>query len=283
MTLTSTYDVEYDGVLIADGDRRSVISAKIFENPEIRSSDQVRGQLDGLFPGQDLYGGRTIELEIEVWGETEEDFYQSYYEVLGAVRKRVDEKLLKVRLPQWPDLQVACRPRRVSGPVVEVQFDLWVSRVVVQFFSTDPRLYAAAESTGTAQVTSFSNGLQFDLTFDMTFGGIGTSNMILARNDGTYETPWRATINGPIVNPQIESVEQGKIIKFSGTVNDGESLIVVSRPSSLVLLNGTASRYSWIEDSDQWFMLQPGDNQIRFSGSSSGSPTLVLQWRSAWV
>lgn len=284
MALTNDYDVEYDGTLLVDGDTRLLVNMRPFTMPPIRVTDQVRGQQDGLFVGRDLYGGRTIDMVVEVWGETESAFRTSYQDLLDAVVLRRTEKVLKMRLPEWTqDLRSNVKPRRVSGPVIDVRFDHYVGVVNLQFFSTDPRLYDDTEQTDTAGLPTSEEGMEFNATFNLVFGAVSASNSITANNAGNYETPWTATITGPVDNPKIQHVGQNKTIELVGSVGAGETLVVSSPPTSTVLLNGTSSRYSWLQDTEQWFLLDPGDNEIRFLGSSAGSPTLELAWRSAWV
>lgn len=286
MALVTDYDFELDGVLIcsgADTTQKELVSSKLFGMDGVRSSDKVRGQRDGLYPGIDYYAGRVIELEIEVWGNDTASFRTEYLALMSALRLRRTEVLLKVKLPGWPDLRVSCRPRRVAGPTIDQTFNLSKANVTVQLDASDPRIYADTQSSGTATLTGSTSGLVFPATFNMTFGGITTSSVVIASNTGNYETPWTATINGPVTNPYIEHIEQGKLLRFTGSLASGESLVVSSPPSGAVLLGGTSSRYSWLQDASQWFLLDPGLNSVRLGGSSAGAPTMDLVWRSAWV
>lgn len=284
--LTSNYEFEYDGYQLCSGgelDKTLLLKAEIFDMPEIRVTDKVRGNLDGLITGNDLYGARRIVLELEVWGDSEADFRSEYLGILQALKKTTTEKVLRFKLPGWDDLQIQCKPRRVVGPVIDQAFPFNRGVIAVEFVASDPRVYLDSESTGLASFVGVNLGMQFNATFDLTFGGLSSSNIILALNQGSYEAPWRAVINGPVTNPSIENVTLGKMLTFTGVVNTGETLTVRSQPEATVLLNGTASRYNWLQDATQWFMMAPGINSIRFNGTSGGSPTMNFFWRSAWT
>lgn len=282
MTVSTNYEIEFGGVKIADGDKRIITSFAPFESPTIRSSDQLRGQQDGLFPGTDYYGDRTVTLELELWGDDETDFYNAYSQVRNACVLSV-EKTLEFKVPGFPEnLTMMARCRKVSGLIIDQSFDLQVGKMVLQFTSTDPRLYGVAQSS----VTNFVGtqpGRTYNLTFDRNFGGVVASNTINAVNNGNYNAPWSARIDGPVTNPSIEHADLGKIVQLIGTVNTGEYIQVSSPPYSTIMLGGTASRYSWLQNSANWFLLRPGSNNIRFNGTSAGTPTMTLSWKSAWV
>lgn len=282
--LVDDYDFEYDGLLLVGDGAREFMSCNVMDSPEIRVSDRVRGQLDGEFQGTDYYAGRTFVLTVEVWGENESQFLSSYRDLQAKVRLQRTEIPLAFRLPGWEtDLFINCKPRAVSGPMINLEFGFYRGEVAVQFHATDPRIYSLTELTGQALIMSTSDGMEFNLVFDLSFGGLSVSNSILATNTGSYETPWEAVITGPITNPKIEHVEQGKTLEFAGTLAADEFLVIQSKPRANILLGGTASRYSWLLDSSQWFMLTPGLNTIRFQGSTVGSPTMDFSWRSAWA
>lgn len=282
--LVANYDFEYKSTLICNGGTYVLVSGRVLDSPEIRTSDRVRGQLDGLFPGTDYYGKRTIELEIEVWCETEAEFKTSVAALKAALVLQRSESPLAFKLPGWSNnFIVNCKPRRVAGPTVNLQYDFFVGTVIVQLEATDPRLYGATLQTATVNLASAGSGLTFNVTPNISFGGISTSNIIEATNSGNYEAPWVAKITGPITNPSIENINAGKILQLNGSLALGEVLYIYSPPASSVLLGNTATRYSWIANTEQWFMLLPGQNQVRLGGSSAGTPTLQLDWRSAWV
>ena len=285
MTVTNFYDIEFAGQLICDGVNKTVLDFDPFTMPNVRTSDRDRGQDDGMFPGTDYFGARTINLAIEITGEAELDFYQAYQEVLSACRKTSADQVLKFKLPGWPDvLQVNARVRRLAGLNINTVFDLAGPVVVqVQFECVDPRIYAEAEQQEIVGIVGVQSGRTYDLTFNRSFGGLVASNVIVANNAGNYDAPWTARIDGPVTNPQIENSDTGQILSMNGAVATGEFIEVSSAPYKTIMLAGTATRYQWLIDSSKWFLLAPGNNNIRFNGSSAGSPTMTFTWHSVWA
>lgn len=283
MTVTLDYEIEFGGVKIADGNTRQIVMFAPFESPEIRSSDTARGQQDGLFAGSDLYGGRTIEMELELWAENSADFYTAYTTVMNACVKGI-ELPLEFKLPGWSDNLIAyARCRKVSGLVVDQLHDLNKGTCVLQFTTTDPRLYSASQSSAVVALAGSQPGRTYSRTYSRSYGGIVTSNIINATNAGNYDAPWEARIDGPVTNPRVENADTGQTITLNATIAAGEFVVVSSAPYSTVMLAGTSTRYLWLAGTSEWFMLAPGNNSIRFGGTSAGAPTMTFTWRSAWV
>ncbi len=90
-----------------------------------------------------------------------------------------------------------------------------------------------------------------------------------------------AVINGPVVDPFLENTATGEIVRLTGTLDAGDYLVVDS-DARTVLLNGTASRYSWVSPGSTWWQLEPGANSVRY-GATSGSGTGTLTSRSVWI
>jgi len=111
------------------------------------------------------------------------------------------------------------------------------------------------------------------------FGSAGTGGSISVTNSGNFPAPWVATIIGPVTNPVLTC--NGQSVTFNGTVNAGETLVVDSLGRS-VLLNGTASRYSWVAATSQWFELPVGVSSVNF-GATSGTGTCNFSYRSTWL
>lgn len=251
--------------------------------PDVRSSDQPRSRQHGEFAGIDLLGGRDIDVQITVTAKHPDDTtWQALSQALVAGLPQ--ELPLTMQIPGVAlgnELQVQARVRRLSLPV-DMDYYVGVGRGAVSFHLTDPRLYSSTEtSLSVNQAAPDGSGLTFNATFPLTFGGGSSGGQVVATNDGEFAAPWVATLSGPVTNPRLENVTSGEIISFDGTVNSGETL-VVSSLNRTVLLNGTASRYSWLEQGSTWFDLAPGNNTIRFAGTS-GTGSMTFVFRSAWI
>jgi hypothetical protein len=292
--ITADYMCHYGGELLSGGgvaigqgtNGVEIVRIDPWSNAPIRSSDINRPLADGQFPGEDYNAGRFIVIDFELWGSTDAELADNWEKVLQFTRRRRDERDLVFRIPGWDDdFYCLARPRARTGLVYDTP--TIVGRRAtgsVQFYATDPRLYGNTLQLQQGGLAVASGGLTFNATANFVFGSSGSSGILDCTNEGIYPSFANFVITGPVTNPSIEnqSLSTIKTLEFIGTVNTGETLEINSQDRT-VLLNGTASRYSWLDDPTQWFRLQNGSNDIVFRGTSAGSPTLDVEWRDAWA
>lgn len=275
--VTDDYEIEFNGQQIGGASNISVVSFTPFENPEMRVSDFARPLDDGLFPGNDYYGGKSFILEMEV-----DSGWTGVRAALAAFQTS-DEMPIVFQLPTIGKLQINCRVRRRSSLPIDIGYVVGSSTTVsVEFFATDPRVYSLTKHTSVATLAASTAGLTFDATPNFVFGG-ATSSTVVVDNAGTYATHPLIVITGAIDNPVLENVTSGKLLQFAGSLASGDTLSV-DFLNRTVILNGTASRYSWVVDSSAWWDLAPGNNSIRLGGSAgSPVPTATISWYDAFV
>ena len=289
--LTSDFQVYYRGVTWGDGDHE-LVKLDIFNGAEVRSNDTDLPTHHGQQFGVDYASGRAVTMEVELWSDTAEGLQVRIQEWLAATTISEIEHPLIIKLPDWDDytdkVAIDVRPRRRSGPVIEVNTVVGhMARASCQFWATDPRLYSESVQTSLLTQAESSGGLTFDATPDFTFGVAGSGGTAVIDNTGNFESWPHYTITGPITNPSIEITDQNGFIwtlSFNGTVGTNDELHIDSHPRNrTVLLNGSASRYFWLQDPNGWRYLEPGSNQVTFRGTTAGSPTLLVEYKSAWL
>jgi hypothetical protein len=163
---------------------------------------------------------------------------------------------------------------------------LGTSPIQIQIQAGDPRQYGT-ESTDIKGLASVIGGMTFPLTFPQAFNESTTTvvDALVAANGGNIATPAVLTITGPVTNPAVEHVEQGKSLAFSIALSADQTL-VIDLLHRTVLLNGTTNRRNTMLNTSQWFLLQPGTNSLRYTGigaSSSGGGGTAWTTGEAWV
>lgn len=280
--ITQNYEVEFNGFLFNGANNFELVQLDMFSGAAMRSSDIARPLDHGMFKGNDFYADRVIPLHLEIWGTDDTTFKTALTKALTAFTTQVIELPLVTQLPIFGKVQSNVRVRRRSGVKQDLKYGLHVGDMVIEFVATDPRIYSNTLNSATSNLQSPTGGITFPLTFDLVFGS-STSPITNVTNNGTFETRPLVTITGPITNPNIENVTTGNILNLVGTIAAGDSLYV-DFLNHTILLNNTASRYSWLQNPQNWWTLIPGTNQIRFSGTAgAGTPTINIQWRDAYV
>ena len=299
-TLTTDYQVYYEGITWGLDDHE-LVTIDLFAGAEIRSTDMNIPVHDGQLFGVDYLGGKSVTLTVELWASTAEDLQLRIQEWLLATSKKELESELVVQLPNWDagsygsgsdKLSIWVRPRRRTGPVIDVNSVVGhTAKASVQFWATDPRLYSLPLQSVQISEASSSGGMTFDVTPDITFGVASSNGTAQIRNTGTVDTWPTYVIRGAVVNPSIEVVDQAGFVwtlALNGTLTTNDALQIKTHPRDRTILLGvqsnfTASRYSWLQDPNGWQAFEPGVNQVTFRGTSAGSPTLEIQYQSAWL
>ena len=296
--ITLDYQVEYNGVLfgsIADGAAAELVSFDMFSSPDVRSSDIAIPLADGMFAGDDYYGGKGMVMELEVWGASDAAYAANLKAVLDATSiQRSVELPLITQVPEWggnDKVRILARPRRRQGPVITLSNTVGrVAKIKVEFFSAVPRIESLTATTLTANTNSAQGGLTFDATPDFTFGTVGDDGAIFITPGGSTEVWPDMVINGRVIGPSIFWTDgtDSKTLDFSGrTVPSVSTLNIYSEPQRRsVLINDNNSRYFWLTDPTQWFSLTPGVvNTTVFRGTPDGltTPSLDVTYRDAWA
>ena len=283
--ITADYEMEFRGLLMGGTTDYSITGIDgLLGLPDIVSADQGRLRRHGLRAGDDFLQGRSVVVAMEVYASTEAGYTTAIQELKEALRPGVAEVPLVFRLPSvagGSPFRVDARVRRVSWPVTLGHF-FRRDEITVEFYSTDPRLYANSLSTDSATLPTAGGGLSFDATPDFSFGATSTGGELSLTNSGAWQTPVVFRIDGPVQTPRIIHNGLDKELELDLTVATGDYVLLDSE-SRTVLLNGTASRYSSLDSSSEWFDLEPGLNQISFRGATTAAGSIAATWRDAWV
>ena len=277
--------LQYNGVTL-DTAGMLVKSVKgLADSPDVSPQDQPLVARDGLAAGYDYLRGRTVQILLDVTGQDVAQFNAAMdalsqaFVVGGQTELPLTFQIIGIAGGNLA--RVNCRTRKFSP--IGVTED-WInngsaSEVAIELYATDPRKFSDAATTVSLSVSAALGGFTFPITFPLTFGAGGSSGLVAVTNLGNAPSPPTFRIYGPITNPSLRNETTGEQISLNLTIASGEYVDIDVKNSS-VLLNGTANRYSSLSVA-QWWNVQPGVNQIRYS-ASSGSSTVDMTFRSAW-
>lgn len=282
MAVAADYQAEYSGLLMGPATPYELDDfAGLDDLPDSRTSDTARPSDHGLFPGTDFAAGRVVDLTVKVEAANAAAFRTALDALINVTDLQPAELPLTFRLPGMSaNRRINVRPRRRAVMPVNGLYSK-ITKVALQFFATDPRVYADDETVLTTGAATSGGGRTYNRVYPLTYAAGGTGGSIAALNAGTFPTRPVLKITGPSTNPKIENVEANASLTFNLTLAAGEFL-VVDLAARTVLLGGTASRYSSIVLGSAWWELPPGTSTIRFSSADSQG-TLELRYRSAWL
>lgn len=268
-------------------DNDAIVSIEGLETPEVRTNDIDRPLTHGQFMGFDYMSGRTITVQFEIIGDDKDDYKTRIRKVEKELVPGKDTTMV------WTDAfdevrRAKVRIRRRNMKTDQNYFNGFAT-YTVELRSSDPRLYGDQVDASVAQFqTTTSGGLRFGGTtpqFPLTFTvGSTLAGSITLSNNGNFETPTVVRMYGPVVNPRITNVTDGKFLQVNTTLSTTADWVEVDMDAKTILSSTGSSLYGFKTDSSEWFGLKPGETVVTYtSTSSTGSPKMLVSYSHAWV
>ena len=275
--ITTAWQLELNGILMGPSTNYTVRNLDMWSAPELRQGETARAQAHGMYQGTDWLSSRLVAAQLYVAAQTTDAAEIGLRQVLaGAWQPPSDGGTVPLVWQEDDGVKYRLngKPRLASSAVSPRM------PTECRFVATDPRIYANTLSTASTGLASSGGGFAVPALVPWSGGSGGTGSTISCPNTGTFSTPWVATFTGPLVGPALTH-SSGNVLNFGGASLAAGETLVVDSAAKTVLLNGTASRYLWLTVT-QWFDLIPGANAITLTGAS-GSGTVSIAWRSAWI
>lgn len=164
------------------------------------------------------------------------------------------------------DCLVRTTPTFVTG---ESRGEIW-QVAAIDLIAFDPCWYNIVEQTPTLK--TFYGGLKFPFSFPFNVGS--AQQTLTCTNNGDTATPIYAVFHGDITNPRLDNITTGKFIKATMNLALQDTLVINTTPGRHSCRYVTAAGvdnngFPYISSDSEFFMLEPGDNTITFSASTS--------------
>lgn len=264
--------------------------------PNMRTGDSSRPRTRGQYIGLDVDDARDLTVTFDIGGSS----FGSYSNLQGALNalravtntQGTTEYPLWIKLPNLGLMAMMCRvTKRNIQPDLTFSLGNMAQNCIIQFHATDPYFYAAPTLDPSVGLPTPGLGFSFNLSFNFSFGGSSTPNLITVNNLGDAPCYPLLTINGPCLNPSISntSMTGNPTLTFDIQLLTGDKLIIdLDTPSSATYyasgsLNG-ASVMNTLQSTYAFWALLPGVNIIAFDSSDTTvvAGTLAMQWSSAY-
>jgi hypothetical protein len=258
--------------------------------PELRTQDNSRGYMDGAFSGRDFLNSRTITMTLQIMGDgaSPTSSFQTYLAELRQylLPQRSGTGVLQFNIPGRGVQRVNARVRR-RQITLDPLYTYGRATAMVEFFCPDPRIYSDTLSSYTlsSASTSFRS---YPRTYNLVYtGGSGSTGALTVTNQGNYETWPTFTIGalsgGSVCSaPTITNLTTQQVISFPSLSMSATDVLVVDSDLRTVLLNGVAARNA-LSTSSRWFSLPVGTPQSLQFTVGSGTQTLTLTYRDAYI
>jgi hypothetical protein len=255
--------IEWNGFLLGSGTPYSwqELQGWVDSAPWI-SGNVERPDSSGSYPGRPYLAERAISWSTLIKA-ARDSIGQTVHDLVMATGPAQSEDEGWLVIWDWDDLQPwlvrAHLSQRQPGPI-NVQARLGLMRGALQWIASDPRRYDPVRSSLTIPKD--------------------TPTSIL--NNGNDSTPGELRFPGPCTAPQVENVNTDRVIAFSTTVADGETLVVDVAQGTAAIgdtnhLNDLVEGSSSVQD----FVFNPGANELLYTTDSGGTAGMETFWRHA--
>lgn len=250
--------------------------------PSISNQDDDSGYSDGMFTGTDFLRERTITITF-ITKEGNGNSAQKNADLLKAafLPQAVGTTPLQFQLVGRALQRVNARVREFRQSInPEFTYGYIVSQVT--FFCPDPNIYDDTAKT-VSMVVGNPLGRTYPRVYPLLYGGGSSATTSAIVNDGWGTSYPVITLVGPIVNPTLGNVTQGKYITLNYSLLASDT-VVIDLSSKLITLNGVSAR-NLVTGLSDWFTAPAGTSQFYLNGSGSvaGVTTATVVFRSAYI
>ena len=288
------YKATYQGLTMElDTDFEIVsIEGLMARDVEITTPDLPR--YHGGLVGSSYHAPRPLILTVNVFGAPlSAALTANRRTLLKAFQPQVDtESPFVLTLPGETAKRIDCRPLRAAS-LLDADSELGVAQFLIELIASDPAIYEDSLSSDSLSPFAPSAGLSYPVTYPKAYGAGGSGAGTVVVNAGDWETWPTLKISGPtsgtLTDPIIENVTTGKKVELNAnggvSITVGQQLIIETHPALRSIKFSTgASRYGKLSDASEFWLLEPGNNELRFraSGTTTGA-TCGVEHRSAWI
>ncbi|KOX10147.1 hypothetical protein [Nocardiopsis sp. NRRL B-16309] len=246
---------------------------------------------EGVVPGYDYHGGRTLSLTVFT-DQADAATAQAAWRSLESLWRQHDLRYtprtvvpLRIRVADRDTVRVYGRPRKFSPTGLRGLPDGAVGAIAT-FDAMHTNYLSDEESTVTLSlVTTGDGGITWPIASWPITWAAGGERQDAAYNAGDMDAWPLITISGPITNPQVALVGTNISIRLVDTIADGQSVTLDPRPwsRSITRSDGASlagkARGSRLED----LRLPPGQTVIHFSGTDlTGTSSCTVRHRHAY-
>lgn len=158
-----------------------------------------------------------------------------------------------------------------------------VAECSIQLVAPDPRKYGPERRYSTGLPSSVG-GLSVPFTVPLTVDAVVTTGSFTVVNGGNFETPGRLVVRGPVQDPRITAVVDGRERTLAWDLTLGATdWLDIDLDRRTAYQNGTASRIGSMT-SRQWWKFPFGTTEVGFNASTySQGASLDALVKPAWM
>jgi Phage tail protein len=235
------------------------------DDADVRDTREPNPGRHGETPGISLYGGRTIALQGKIQTKTIWKLRDMEQALRGAFADLSAEQplIFHANTPE-NDLQIFCKKsQKIDMPDAQSTLNGFERPFNITLRASNPRF---------TSVVRRYNSLVFP---GSTYDAIGFTVV----NTGNFPSEPYIELRGPLVAPQLSNEANGDVIKFAGTIPNGEIWVYDATGPKIYRKSDLADRWSYVDPTSTEFLYEPEiPNPIRFTATGLTVASGVTSW-----
>ena len=247
------------------------------------------GQTGTTFIGQTVNSRElrvVLELDAESWGDLwdmRRRFARAFASVPSIPGERPRAGIVRVFQSGQEAVEIDAVLSNSGDPVLEPA----AHYAETELLFIAPYPYWREVSDRRVDLVADALGLEYPMVFPFEIpAGFPEANVV---NSGDVPASIEVRIRGEVVNPQITNLTTGHTLALDAHVAEGEQVVIVTafgaKSITHIAADGTESNLMSaidLDESDFW-VLEPGNNHVRFDASNNVSGDARLTWRNRWA
>lgn len=252
------------------------------DDPGFRESRENRAAMHGQIDYAHFLAERMVTLEGKIIGKSVSDLVTKRQDLDDAFIKDGQYHWLGYQLSGQDAKQVYCKV--FTKEITEIYKEKYIRPFRINLIAVDPRIYSQTEYTKTVYIPSAEGGRTYDKTYSKSYGVVQTGGKIVCLNSGNFPCLPLIKMYGPLTNPRIRNNDDSaKEIQVNIEVAVGDYL-EIDFEEKTIMLNGTASRYNYLDTDSEWWKLNSGNNEIEFrDGGGDTDAYAQIIYRYGWI
>lgn len=235
-----------------------------FGFPEIRENTQANPGADGVTDYTTLIGARAVSVEIQLNAESPASAED---ELARWLAPRLRPQLF-FTFEGTPEKYFNLRASNMSRALSMENLRSRTGVKLLQWVCPDGVAYATDATIATITGYSDSDGLVFPITFPITFDLAAATNTITINTGSNYTTYPIFRIYGGVSNPVITNSTTGRTVTYSDDIDSTKYVEIDIRANTATevdISSGTTHNVLTSVSEMDWWLLEPGDNDIVFT------------------
>ena len=249
----------------------------------MREARENKAAQHGQNDWQSFLAERLITFEGKIMGKSASNLETARQALLDAYIPDGVYRWLKFTPSGAVAKQAYCKiySRKISEQYKDISY---FRNFLINLIAIDPHIYSQEELTKTVYIPSTEGGRVFPKTYPKTYGTVQVGGKIVCTNSGNHSVLPIIKMYGPLSSPKIRNNNDGqKEILVNLVVADGDYL-EIDFEEKTIMLNGTTSRYNYLDSDSEWWKILTGNNEIEFrdgGGNINGYAQII--YRHGWI